>query len=82
MRMSQVLRQLQAEQSSTGRRPRLLERFADFLPISESTPPLGLGEGFTPLVHARTLGHAMAVPQLHLKVEGQSPSGSFKGTVT
>jgi threonine synthase len=78
MRMSQVLRQLQAEQSSTGRRPRLMERFADFLPISDETPPLGLGEGFTPLVHARTLGRAMGVPQLFLKVEGQSPTGSFK----
>jgi threonine synthase len=78
MRMSQVLRQLQAEQSSLGRRPRLMERFADFLPISEETPRLGLGEGFTPLVHARTLGRAMGVPQLHLKVEGQSPTGSFK----
>jgi threonine synthase len=76
--MSQVLRQLQAEQSSTGRRPRLMERFADFLPITDDTPPLGLGEGFTPLVHARTLGRAMGVPQLYLKVEGQNPTGSFK----
>jgi len=78
MRMSQILRQLQAEQSSTGRRPMLMERFADFLPITEDTPSLGLGEGFTPLVHARTLGRAMGVPQLYLKVEGQSPTGSFK----
>ena len=76
--MSQVLRQLRAEQSSTGRRPRLMERFAEFLPISDITPPLGLGEGFTPLVHARTLGRAMGVPLLYLKVEGQSPTGSFK----
>ncbi len=76
--MSQVLRQLRAEQSSMGRRPRLMERFADFLPISEDTPRLGLGEGFTPLVHARNLGRAMGVPELHLKVEGQNPTGSFK----
>ncbi|MEA2026690.1 MAG: threonine synthase [Chloroflexota bacterium] len=76
--MSQVLRQLQAEQSSMGRRPRLMERFADFLPITSDTPPLGLGEGFTPLVHARNLGRALGVPQLHLKIEGQNPTGSFK----
>ncbi len=76
--MSQVLRQLQAEHSSTGRRPRLMERFAAFLPIGAETPPLGLGEGFTPLVHARSLGRAMGVPQLFLKVEGQNPTGSFK----
>jgi threonine synthase len=78
MRMSQVLRQLQVEQTAMGRRPRLMERFADFLPITEETPPLGLGEGFTPLVHARSLGRAIGVPQLHLKIEGQNPTGSFK----
>ncbi len=78
MRMSQVLRQLRAEQSSTGRRPRLMERFADFLPLTVDTPPLGLGEGLTPLVHARNLGRALGVPQLYLKIEGQNPTGSFK----
>jgi threonine synthase len=78
MRMSQVLQQLQLEQSRTGRRPGLMERYAEFLPITEATPRLGLGEGFTPLVHARTLGRSMGVPLLYLKVEGQSPSGSFK----
>ena len=55
-----------------------MERFADVLPITEDTPPLGLGEGFTPLVHARTLGQAMGCPHLYLKVEGQNPTGSFK----
>jgi threonine synthase len=78
MRMSQVLQQLQAEHASTGRRPRLMERFASFLPASEDTPPLGLGEGFTPLVHARRLGRAIGAPLLYLKVEGQNPTGSFK----
>jgi threonine synthase len=76
--MSQVLQQLQRERATTGRRPRLMERFADFLPITEATPLLGLGEGFTPLVHARTLGRAIGVPLLYLKVEGQQPTGSFK----
>jgi threonine synthase len=78
MRMSQVLQQLQREQSSTHRRPRLMERYADFLPLTPATPPLGLGEGFTPLVHARALGRAIGVPLLYLKVEGQQPTGSFK----
>jgi threonine synthase len=76
--MSQVLRRMQAEQSSLGRRPRLMERFADYLPIGADTPPLSLGEGFTPLVHAPGLGRAIGVPQLFLKVEGQNPTGSFK----
>jgi threonine synthase len=78
MRMSEVLRHLRAEQASHGRRPRLMERYEAFLPLTEATPQLGLGEGFTPLVHARTLGRAMGCPLLYLKIEGQNPTGSFK----
>src|SRR6185503_1084437 len=59
-------------------RPRLMERYARFLPITEATPALTLGEGDTPLVHAPRLGAAIGVPNLHLKVEGQNPTGSFK----
>jgi threonine synthase len=59
-------------------RPRLMERYARFLPVSEATPPLTLGEGATPLVHARRLGAAIGAPNLYLKVEGQNPTGSFK----
>ena len=79
MRMSEVLRQLRAEQSkSIGARPILMRRFEPFLPITEATPTLSLGEGFTPLVHARTLGRAMGCPLLFLKMEGTNPTGSFK----
>jgi threonine synthase len=39
----------------TGR-PRLMERYARFLPVTEATPALTLGEGDTPLVHAPRLG--------------------------
>jgi threonine synthase len=76
--MSDVLRQLRAEHSTMGARPRLMQRFEAFLPVTRDTPPLSLGEGFTPLVHARTLGRAMGCPLLFLKVEGQNPTGSFK----
>jgi threonine synthase len=76
--MSQVLRQLREERSSMGRRVGLMERFADFLPVTDDTPPLGLGEGFTPLVRARNLGRALGVRELYHKVEGQNPTGSFK----
>jgi threonine synthase len=59
-------------------RPRLVERYRRFLPVTEATPPLTLGEGFTPLVEARRLGARIGVPRLHLKIEGQNPTGSFK----
>jgi threonine synthase len=61
-----------------SRRPRLLERYARFLPVSAATPRLTLGEGSTPLVEARHLGEALGLRHLYLKVEGQNPTGSFK----
>ena len=78
MRMSEVLQQLRAEQSPVGPRPRLMQRYAAFLPVTDATPPISLGEGFTPLVHARTLGRAMGCPMLFLKLEGMNPTASFK----
>ena len=59
-------------------RPRLMERYRRFLPITDATPPHTLGEGGTPLVHAARLGSAIGLRRLYLKVEGQNPTGSFK----
>ena len=59
-------------------RPRLVERYRDFLPISDATPALTLGEGFTPLVHLRHLGAELGLTRLYAKIEGQNPTGSFK----
>jgi threonine synthase len=59
-------------------RPRLVERYRQFLPITEATPVLSLGEGLTPLVHLRRLGRRLGLPNLHAKIEGQNPTGSFK----
>ena len=66
--------------SSTPRlaRPTLVERYRDFLPITERTPLLSLGEGMTPLVHLRRLGRRLGLTNLYAKVEGQNPTGSFK----
>ena len=60
------------------RRPRLMERYRRFLPITDATPALTLGEGATPLVHATRLGASLGLSNLHLKFEGQNPTGSFK----
>jgi threonine synthase len=59
-------------------RPRLMDRYRRFLPITDATPRLSLGEGATPLVRAERLGPAIGAPNLYLKVEGQNPTGSFK----
>jgi threonine synthase len=61
-----------------GSRPLLLDRYRRFLPITDATPVLSLGEGATPLIRAERLGPAIGAPNLHLKIEGQNPTGSFK----
>lgn len=78
MRMSQVLQRLREEEARHGPRPRLMQRYASFLPITPDTPRMSLGEGFTPLIHARNLGRAIGCPSLYLKFEGANPTGSFK----
>jgi threonine synthase len=59
-------------------RPTLVDRYRRFLPVTDATPVVSLGEGGTPLVHARRLGASLGLANLHLKVEGQNPTGSFK----
>ena len=59
-------------------RPRLMDRYRRFLPMTDATPALTLGEGATPLVHAERLGAALGLPNLYLKLEGLNPTGSFK----
>lgn len=59
-------------------RPILLDRYAAYLPLTDATPRLSLGEGATPLVHAERLGATWGIPNLHLKFEGANPTGSFK----
>ena len=59
-------------------RPTLVERYRRFLPVTDATPALTLGEGGTPLVHARRLGAELGLANLYLKVEGANPTGSFK----
>ena len=76
--MSDVLRQLRQQHTTADARPRLMERYAAFLPVGAHTPNISLGEGYTPLVHARNLGRMIGCPLLHLKVEGVNPTGSFK----
>src|SRR5258706_2025436 len=68
----------EANGAPAAARPRLVERYRRFLPITDATPSLTLGEGFTPLVAAPRLGARIGVPNLHLKLEGLNPTGSFK----
>jgi threonine synthase len=61
-----------------GARPRLLERYREFLPVTDATPIISLGEGNTPLVRLEHIGKRIGVPNLFAKYEGMNPTGSFK----
>ena len=55
----------------------VIEEYREFLPVSESTPVVTLGEGGTPLVYACSLSEHVGA-QVWLKVEAGNPTGSFK----
>ena len=63
---------------SAAARPRLVERYREFLPITDATPIISLGEGFTPLIRIDHIGKRIGIPNLYVKYEGMNPTGSFK----
>jgi threonine synthase len=56
----------------------VLQRYRAFLPVTERTPIITLGEGDTPLVPSRRIGPMVGCPQLFFKLELCNPTGSFK----
>jgi len=56
----------------------VLRRYRPFLPVTEKTPMITLGEGETPLVLSRRIGPRIGCPQLYFKMEMCNPTGSFK----
>ena len=55
----------------------LLEKYRAFLPVTDETPLISLGEGNTPLVKSERLGKELGA-ELYFKMEGCNPTGSFK----
>lgn len=55
----------------------LLTTYRHYLPLTDSTPLLSLGEGDTPLVTAPVLSRETGA-EIFLKLEGCNPTGSFK----
>ena len=64
--------------SQIANRPFDLWRYRELLPIQEIIPDLSLGEGGTPLIHAKNLGLMLGIPNLYIKDERQGPTNSFK----
>ena len=56
----------------------VLAHYARWLPLTEKTPPLTLGEGDTPLVRSARLYRELGCEELYFKLEACNPTGSFK----
>jgi threonine synthase len=57
--------------------PGVIEQYRHRLPVGATTPVVTLLEGGTPLVPAAVLSELLAA-EVHLKIEGANPTGSFK----
>ena len=55
----------------------LIDKYRDFLPVSEKTPVVTLNEGNTPLIHSSFLSREVK-GEVYLKYEGLNPTASFK----
>ena len=53
-------------------------RYKEIMPVEDEQYCVSLGEGYTPLLQATTLGKKMGVQHLFVKDEGGNPTGSFK----
>jgi threonine synthase len=53
-------------------------RYRELMPLFDGEEPVTLGEGFTPLVHARRLGARIGLAGLFVKDESLNPTNSFK----
>jgi threonine synthase len=53
-------------------------RYRELLPVRREDNIVTLGEGWTPLLHARTLGESLGLTELYVKDESLNPTQSFK----
>jgi threonine synthase len=66
-----------SKDSLAGRAPNMW-RYRELMPLFDGEEPITLGEGFTPLFHARALGRSVGLDRLYIKDESLNPTNSFK----
>src|SRR5215831_5515457 len=66
-----------SKSSLAGREPNMW-RYRELMPLFDGETPVTLGEGFTPLFHARSLGSSVGLDNLYVKDESLNPTNSFK----
>ncbi|MSO62808.1 MAG: threonine synthase [Acidobacteria bacterium] len=65
------------KETLAGREPNMW-RYREMMPLLPGDVPITLGEGFTPLLHAKRLGGALGLERLFIKDESLNPTNSFK----
>ena len=55
----------------------LIDKYREYLPVTEKTPKITLMEGNTPLIPSVNIGKELGI-ELYFKYEGLNPTGSFK----
>jgi threonine synthase len=65
------------KESLAAREPNMW-RYREMLPLLAGDEPVTLGEGWTPLFHARSLGRELGLDALYIKDESLNPTNSFK----
>ena len=53
-------------------------RYRELMPLFDGEVPVTLGEGWTPLIHARRLGNDLGMTRVYVKDESLNPTNSFK----
>lgn len=68
-------RQTSAAQAWSG----IINRYREFLPVTDTTPVVSLGEGNTPLIKAANISRIAKLDfEVFFKFDGANPTGSFK----
>jgi threonine synthase len=66
------------KKESLAGRPANMWRYREMMPLFPGQEPVTLGEGFTPLIHARRVGASLGLDRLLVKDESLNPTNSFK----
>jgi threonine synthase len=66
------------KKESLAGREATMWRYRELMPLFDGEQPLTLGEGWTPLVHAKRLGSDLGLSRLFVKDESLNPTNSFK----
>jgi threonine synthase len=66
------------KKESLASREATMWRYRELMPLFDGEQPITLGEGWTPLVHAKRLGRELGLERLFVKDESLNPTNSFK----